>query len=66
MAKIYELLKKQAPTKGMFGIEVEVEGFGLPSEDFGHWVVDRNEGSLRDGGLEYVFDGPLDSVTLGR
>jgi len=60
VAKIYELLRKKQPTKGMFGIEIEVEGNGLPVEEHGHWTVDMNEGSLRDGGVEYVFDGPLD------
>lgn len=44
------------------GLELEIEGTGLPSSiPGGMWAVKR-DGSLRDGGLEYVFSQPLGSV----
>ena len=59
--KIGDIFHKQA--KGLFGIEIEVEGKGLPEEDelgklTDDLFIDRGEGSLRDGGLEYVFREP--------
>lgn len=50
-----------AKKAGMFGVEIEVEGRGLPNEENipKGWIIDRGEGSLRDGGLEYVFKKPL-------
>lgn len=57
---MYELLGKKKVVEGLFGIEVEVEGKHLPKEDFSNWELDFNEGSLRDGGLEYLFKKPLD------
>jgi len=59
MSKVHEHLGKANPVKGLFGIEVEVEGQDLPYNAHGNWKVDGNEGSLRDGGLEYIFKRPL-------
>ncbi|QDP53359.1 MAG: hypothetical protein Unbinned6805contig1000_21 [Prokaryotic dsDNA virus sp.] len=55
---VYEMLRKTHPVKGMFGIEIEVEGRRLPEVVYGNWEVDMNEGSLRDGGLEYITRTP--------
>ena len=44
------------------GLELEIEGTNLPTNIPGNlWEVKR-DGSLRDGGLEYVFAEPLGSV----
>ncbi len=64
---IGELLKITNLTKpsASLGVEVEVEGLTqLPLEVAG-WRVER-DGSLRDGGLEYVFDGPTPLATAKR
>jgi hypothetical protein len=47
--------------KGLFGLEIEVEGKKLPDKIKG-WNTDRGEGSLRDGGLEYVLPSPKDKA----
>ena len=49
---------KQDVRNGMFGLEFEVEGRRLPAKVPDGWVIDPGEGSLRDGGLEYVMEAP--------
>lgn len=44
--------------EGQFGIEVEVEGAGLPLLDNRYWTS-TNDPSLRGNGLEYVLKKPL-------
>jgi len=44
---------------GAFGIEIELEGKNLPILDRNKYWSRRKDGSLR-GGMEYVFNAPLD------
>lgn len=50
------------PKKGMFGVEVEVEGAGLPNEIL-PFFCGKEDGSLRGESREYVFIEPLDKET---
>lgn len=67
MKKLYELLGK-APSKGTFGVEIEVEGANLCAPTQG-WRGTR-DGSLRgrypDQSCEYVFDKPETLATSIR
>lgn len=51
--ELYQLNK----VPGEVGVEVEMEGRGLPGAPMG-WV-EHDEPSLRGGGREYVFNGPV-------
>jgi hypothetical protein len=44
--------------KGEIGVEVEVEGTGLPTGEMKNWNVTR-DGSLRGEAYEYVFKSPI-------
>lgn len=68
--KIYELMRQEAPINeskpsdvilgtNMVGIEVEVEDarVGIIHKKYKHWKI-VHDGSLRNGGIEFVFAGP--------
>ena len=55
---ISELMGMKSPG-GRWGIEVELEGRGITARIPEGWVP-HNEGSLRNGGVEYVLPHPLD------
>lgn len=60
MPKLNEILPYRRKVEGLkFGIECEVEGQRLPGEVGPLFIVEA-DGSLRNGGLEYVFAKPLD------
>lgn len=48
-----------APVKGRFGIEVEVEGQNLPQEIPQQWIAEKDN-SLRGESAEYILRVPLD------
>lgn len=56
--KISELMGMKSPG-GRWGIEVELEGRGVGARMPEGWVP-HNEGSLRNGGVEFVLPRPLD------
>tara|TARA_R110002020_G_scaffold287099_1_gene502556 strand:+ start:8872 stop:9903 length:1032 start_codon:yes stop_codon:yes gene_type:complete len=58
MKKIYEFLGLEKPITGDIGIEVEMEGRQLPDRVPRYWRVE-GDGSLRNGGLEYVLKAPV-------
>lgn len=62
MPKLNELIPFRRKIDGLkFGVECEVEGQGLPNEVGPLFLVEQ-DGSLRNGGLEYVFAKPLDKA----
>ena len=56
--KLYELLGKNKPIKGDFGVEIEVEGTDLVEVNDKYWTS-VHDGSLRGESFEYVFKTPL-------
>lgn len=58
MRKLWELLA-QREQAGDFGIEIEVEGRGLPELAGNRYWRTEEDNSLRNGGREYVFKKPL-------
>lgn len=50
------------PQKGLFGVELEIEGDSLPKRVEG-WII-HEEGSLRGEAAEYVTEGAYDRLTL--
>lgn len=62
MKKIYQLLGKNNPIKGDFGVEIEIEGENLVPLEDPHWTT-KKDGSLRgafpEQAAEYVFKKPL-------
>lgn len=57
MATIIELMRHLKHKEGDVGVEIEVEGVGLPEQVQG-WRVER-DGSLRGENCEYVLPAPL-------
>lgn len=58
MTQLFQILKNNAPVVGDFGIEIEVEGARLLDINTEIWRTEH-DGSLRNGGKEYVFTRPL-------
>lgn len=56
--KLYELLGKNKPINGDFGVEIEVEGAELVEVNDKYWNS-VHDGSLRGESFEYVFKKPL-------
>ena len=62
MRKLYELLGRAEPVKGLFGIEIEAEGKGMKAIDTAFWQSE-DDGSLRgrfpDTRIEWVLKKPI-------
>jgi len=76
MTKIYQILGHHDPDQGervvsnpllvsddKVGIEIEVEGIHRRLPEFKHWHV-VHDGSLRNGGVELVFNGPKGGLSV--
>jgi hypothetical protein len=57
-------LGQKHTTPGEIGVELEAEG-SLSSPPLGYWSV-VPDGSLRNGGMEYVLKKPIDYTQLGK
>lgn len=64
MATIFEIFGPRK-TEGVVGVEIEVEGRDLPARGVRGWNV-VPDGSLRNGGLEYVTKGAVTLQELSR
>lgn len=61
MVQVYTINGNKVPVKGHLGLEIEVESNNsLPTINNFHWTT-KDEGSLRNFGLEYVTNGAVDS-----
>ena len=60
------VMLNKRPTKGLVGIEIEVEGSKLPKEtEFGPWTY-HQDGSLRgEDNAEYVLSSPIEFAAVG-